>query len=174
MASCREDRTSLSIYLYLSIYLSLSLSLSCTQNELRCDTQVPMEEKHSTVSDKLKEIRTLMRTRHSRLVMFFGFGTTIGPSGNRSTMIVMEYLQGRDLSKRIWRHSCSSFKTPSWVQRIQWLEDVAEALSYLHYVRLLRITPNSLKQLAQINTYTHTGTQSHTSRCQITQRSLNI
>ena len=91
-----------------------------------------MEDKLNTVSDKSKEIRTLMRTRHSRLVMFFGFGTTIGPSGNRSTMIVMEYLQGRDLSKRIWSHSSASFKTPSF-QRIQWLEDEAEALSYLHY-----------------------------------------
>jgi serine/threonine protein kinase len=49
-------------------------------------------------------------------------------------MIVMEYLSGHDLSKRLWRHGQMNFKAPSWEQRIRWLEDVAEALSYLHYI----------------------------------------
>jgi len=74
-----------------------------------------------------KEIQFLMRTRHSRLVMFVGFGACSWNGGG--IFVVLEYMPGGDLSTRLWNPD----KPPAWTQRIVWLEDVSEGLSFLHY-----------------------------------------
>jgi len=81
-----------------------------------------------------QEIKFLMRTRHRRLVMFVGFG--ICGDGTKDMFVVMEYLSGGDLSSRIWRSSTSSNNGnyPSWSHRIRWITDIAEGLTYLHYI----------------------------------------
>lgn len=67
-----------------------------------------------------------MRTRHSRLVMFVGFAK----HKNKDVYVVTEYLGGGDLSQRIW---CKNTKktVPSWSERIRWLNDIAEGLTYV-------------------------------------------
>eukprot|EP00940_MAST-03C_sp_MAST-3C-sp2_P003224 g3224.t1 len=73
------------------------------------------------------EIQFLMHTRHPRLVMFFGFCA----SRKYGMYIVMEFMQGGDLSGLLWNRKQTHVH---WPARLQILKDVAEGLAYLHLV----------------------------------------
>ena len=73
------------------------------------------------------EVKILIRTRHERLVMFFGCG--IADDGGY--FLVMEFMDSGSLDRTLWNDSTTTV-SKSWMQRIQILIDVADGLGYLH------------------------------------------
>ena len=66
-------------------------------------------------------------TRHERLVMFLGCGI----SEDGGIFLVTEFMHGGSLDRVLWGDSSTTVST-SWVQRIQFLLDIADGLGYLH------------------------------------------
>lgn len=87
------------------------------------------DDSSSAIARLQKEIQFCMRTRHSRLVMFVGWGQAPADEHHRRReFVVLEYMAGGELSLRVW----SPQVVPTWQQRITWLSDVAEGLCFLH------------------------------------------
>lgn len=75
-----------------------------------------------------KEVAFMRRCRHPRLVLFLGFGR-IKNSGD--IFLVLEYMSEGGLDRHLWRRT-ENESVPSWQQRVQWLTDVADGMTYLH------------------------------------------
>ena len=73
------------------------------------------------------EVRFLQRTRNHRWVMFLGMGVT---EETGDTFIVLEYMDGGSLDRMLW----GAVGGLCWEEKLQILQDCAEALTYLHCV----------------------------------------
>ena len=85
-----------------------------------------------------KEIELMMRTRHRRVVFFFGAGQM--QRGN--VFLVSEFMHGGDLTTRIMNS-----QPLSWPQRAQIAADVAEGMAFLHGRLLLHRDLKSMNVL---------------------------
>ena len=85
-----------------------------------------------------KEIELMMRTRHRRVVFFFGAGQM--QRGN--VFLVSEFMHGGDLTTRIMNR-----QPLSWPQRVQIAADVAEGMAFLHGRLLLHRDLKSMNVL---------------------------
>jgi len=100
--------------------------------------EVEETENWVKVRDDDPEVGLMTRCRHPRLVMFLGYG--ILPK-HRGHFLVLEYMSCGSLDQKLWKFDMfgNSNKVddeiPSWKQRLLWLRDIADGMTYLHEMK---------------------------------------